>query len=324
MTMYQKVLLPLDGSQLAEVALAYVKGIASRLGLEVLLLHVAGKGESESLPLHRAYIEHASEILSREMAEIQDKPRGRSATVKGEVVVGYAADEILRYAEEKEVDLIMMATHGRSGIGRWVMGSVADKILRSAALPVLLVRAGMPKDVTYEAWSSPTLLVALDGSEVAELVLPHAEALASPRDGGAAEVVLIEVCEPLVLPPVTTPETSVNWGAAAEEFMVKSKKSAEAYLSRVQRGLTDIGLKVSLAVVEGDPATEIIDYASKRKVNLIVMATHGRSGLGRWAYGSVAQKVLHGASSPILLVRPPASPSITPKIVAAIRSLPPI
>jgi nucleotide-binding universal stress UspA family protein len=324
MTMYQRVLLPLDGSELAEVALAYVKGIANRLGLEVLLLHVAAKGESESLPLHRAYVEQTSERLRREMAEVQEKAKGRSATVKGEVVVGYAADEILRYAEEKEVDFIMMATHGRSGIGRWVMGSVADKILRSAALPVLLVRAGMPKDVAYEAWSSPTLLVPLDGSEVAELVLPHAEVLASPRDGAAAEVALVRICEPLVLPPVTTPETSVNWGAAAEEYMVKSKKSARDYLSRVQRGLADVGIKVSLVVLEGDPATEIIDYASKKKVNLIVMATHGRSGLGRWAYGSVAQKVLHGASSPILLVRPPSSPSITPKLVAAIRSLPPI
>ncbi len=322
--MYQRVLLPLDGSELAEVALAYAKGIAGRLGLEVLLLHVAGKGESESLPLHRAYIEQASERLKREMAEVQEKIGGKPVVVKGEVVVGYAAEEILHYADEKEVDLILMATHGRSGIRRWVMGSVADKILRSAAPPVLLVRAGMPKDAAYDSWSSPKLLVPLDGSEVAELVLPHVEALASTQGGATAEVVLVRICEPLVMPPVTTPETSVNWGTAADEYILKSKKSAEKYLSRVQRGLTEVGLKVSVEVLEGDPATEIINYASKRQINLIVMATHGRSGLGRWAYGSVAQKVLHGASSPILLVRPPSSVGITPRLVAAIRSLPPI
>jgi len=322
--MYQRVLLPLDGSELAEGALSYAKGIAGRLGLEVLLLHVAGKGEAESLPLHRAYIDQASERLRREMAEVQGKTGGQPVVVKGEVAVGYPAEEILRYAGEKEVDLILMATHGRSGIRRWVLGSVADKVLRSAALPVLLIRAGMPKDPAYERWSSPKMLVPLDGSELAELVLPHVEALALPQGGAAAEVVLVGICEPLVLPPVTTPETSVNWGTAADEYLAKSKKSAEGYLSKVQRGLTDAGLKVSLEVLEGDPATEIIDYASKRQVNLIVMATHGRSGIGRWAYGSVAQKVLHGASSPILLVRPPSAPSITPKIVAAIRSLPPI
>jgi nucleotide-binding universal stress UspA family protein len=322
--MYQRVLLPLDGSELAEVALSYAKGIAGRLGLEVLLLHVAGKGEAESLPLHRAYIDEASERLRREMAEVQGKTGGQPVVVKGEVAVGYPAEEILRYAGEKEVDLILMATHGRSGIRRWVLGSVADKVLRSAALPVLLIRAGMPKDGAYERWSIPKMLVPLDGSELAELVLPHVEALALPQGGTVAEVVLIGICEPLVLPPVTTPETSVNWGTAADEYLAKSKKSAEKYLSKVQRGLTDAGLKVSLEVLEGDPATEIIDYASRKQVNLIVMATHGRSGISRWAYGSVAQKVLHGASSPILLVRPPSSPSIAPKIVAAIRSLPPI
>ena len=106
--------------------------------------------------------------------------------------------------------------------------------------------------------------------------------------------------------------------------MAKSKKSAEKYLSRVRKGLTDAGLKVTLEVMEGDPAAVIVDYASRKQVNLIVMATHGRSGLGRWAYGSVAQKVLHGGSNPILMVRPPSSPSITPKIVAAIRTLPPM
>jgi nucleotide-binding universal stress UspA family protein len=322
--MYQRMLLPLDGSELAEVALSYAKGIASRFGLELLLLHVAGKGEAESLPLHQAYIDQTSDRLRREMAEVQGKTGGQPVAVKGEVGVGYPAEEILRYAAEKEVDLILMATHGRSGVRRWVLGSVADKVLRSAALPVLLVRAGMPKDTAYERWSSPRILVPLDGSELAELVLPHVEALASPQGSTGAEVVLVGICEPLVMPPVTTPETSVNWGTAADEYMAKSKKTTERYLSKVQKGLTDAGLKVSLEVLEGDPATEIIDYAGKRQVNLIVMATHGRSGIGRWAYGSVAQKVLHGGSSPILLVRPPSSPSITPKIVAAIRSLPPI
>jgi nucleotide-binding universal stress UspA family protein len=322
--MYQRVLLPLDGSELAEVALYYVRGIASRLGLEVILLHVAGKGESESLPLHRAYIDQATERLKKDTADAQAKTGGRPVVVKGEVAVGYPAEEILRYAAEKEVDLILMATHGRSGVRRWVLGSVADKVLRMSAPPVLLIRAGMPKDAAYETWSKPKVAVPLDGSELAELVLPHVEALASPQGGTAAEVILVGICEPLVLPPATSPETAVNWGTAADEYMANSKKSAEAYLSKTQKGLADAGLKASLEVLEGDPATEIIDYAGKKQVNLIVMATHGRSGIGRWAYGSAAQKVLHGASSPILLVRPPSSPSIAPKIVAAIKSLPPV
>ena len=191
--------------------LIYAKGIAGRLGLEVILLHVASKGEAESLPLHRAYMDQVTERFGRELSGVREKAGGRPSVVKGEVAVGYAADEILRHAAEKEADLILMATHGRSGVRRWVLGSVADKVLRSAVLPVLLIRAGMPKDAAYETWSGPKMLVPLDGSELAELVLPHVEALASARDG-AAEVVLAGICEPLVLPPATTPETSVNWG----------------------------------------------------------------------------------------------------------------
>ena len=320
--MYQKMLLPLDGSELAEESLSYAKGIAGRLGLEVILLHVAAKGQAES-PMHRAYLDQVGERLRRALADMPAAAGGRRATVRGEVVAGYAADEILRCAGDMEVDLILMATHGRSGVSRWVLGSVADKVLRSAAQPVLLIRAGVPRDAAYDTWSAPKMLLPLDGSELAELVLPHVQCVASREHGTAAQIVLAGICEPLVLPPATTPETGVNWGAVADEYLAKCRKSSEKYLTGVQKKLGDVGLQATVDILDGDPAAAIIDYATKKQVNLIVMATHGRSGIGRWAYGSVAQKVLHGASSPILLVRPPSSPSIAPKIVASLRNLPP-
>jgi len=303
--MYQRMLLPLDGSELAEVALSHAKGVASRLGIEVMLLHVAGKGEAESLPLHRAYIDQACDRLRREMAESQGKASGRPVVVKGEVATGYPAEEILRYAGEKEVDLIVMTTHGRSGVRRWVLGSIADKVLRMAAVPVLLIRAGMPKDAAYETWSSPKMLVPLDGSELAELVLPHVETLASSQGGEGAEVILVGICEPLVMPPVTTPETSVNWGTAADEYMAKSKKSTEGYLSKVQRGLTDAGLKVSLEVLEGDPATEIIDYAKSNQMDLIVAGSRGLSQFKSFWMGSVSRKLVHYSNCSVLIVKGP-------------------
>lgn len=320
--MYQKMLVPLDGSELAEESLLHATGIAGRLGLEVLLLHVAAKGQAESA-IHRAYLDQVTERLGRARAEVPAAAGGRRATVKGEVVAGYAADEILRYAGEAEADLIVMATHGRTGVRRWVMGSVADKVLRSAAQPVLLVRAGVPRDAAYDAWSAPRMLVPLDGSEMAELVLPHVEYMAPAGHGMAAEVLLIGVCEVLVLPPVTTPEATVNWGAVAEDYLARCGRSTEVYLAGVQKRLGDAGLSARAEVLVGEPPAAIIDYAAGRQVNLIVMATHGRSGIGRWAYGSVAQKVLQEAPCPILLVRPPSSPSIAPKIVASLRNLPP-
>lgn len=319
--MYQKMLLPLDGSELAEESLWYAKGIAGRLGLEVVLLHVAARNHPNSA-MHRAYLDQVCERLRGALADMPAAAGGRRATVRGEVATGYPSDEILRCAGEMDIDLILMATHGRSGVRRWVLGSVADKVLRSAAQPVLLVRAGMPRGAGYDTWSAPKLLAPLDGSELAELVLPHVAFMAAREQGAEAEIVLVGVCEPLVLPPVTAPETTVNWGAVGDEYLSKCRRSTQKYLDRVQKELADVGLKVRVEVLDNDPAGAIVDYAASNRADLIIMATHGRSGIGRWAYGSVAQKVLHGASSPILLVRPPSSPSITPKIVASLKNLP--
>ena len=128
--------------------------------------------------------------------------------------MGYPPDEILRYADENDVDLILMATHGRTGPKRWTMGSVADKILRASKVPVWLVRALIPDETPYDKWPSKTMLVPLDGSELAESVLPHAEALAKQRDTKLLEVVLLRVCEPTVAPSYYAPELSgvpLNW-----------------------------------------------------------------------------------------------------------------
>lgn len=324
--MYKKMLVPLDGSELAEVTLVYAKELAGRMDLDVILLHVASPGASESMPLHQAYVEHAVEMVKLGLAEVQKKfglsRKGKAIKVRGEVVAGYPADEILRYAGEHEVDLILMATHGWSGIKRWLLGSVADKVLRASVVPVWLVRAKAAKEVVYS--ERLRFLVPLDGSELAELVLPHVEALAKQRSAEPVEVVLVRVCEPLVLPPVTAPEASLNWGKLTEEHMVKSRQSAEKYLSKIEKRFEGIGAGASSVVLEGHPADRIIEYDNKNRFDLVVMATHGRSGISRWAYGSVAEKVLLGTSSPIFLVRPPSTGGTASRLVSAIRNLPPV
>ena len=125
---------------------------------------------------------------------------------EGEVVVGHPAEEILRYADEKEVDLILMATHGRSGIKRWALGSVADKVLRSSTIPVWLVRAGAPEQRTDDEGLIRKIIVPLDGSELSESVLPHVEMLVKQWGAELIDVVLLMVCEPLVIPPISTME----------------------------------------------------------------------------------------------------------------------
>ena len=302
--MYKRLLVPLDGSALAEEALSHAGELAARIRLEeVTLLHVYATQESEFTVTHKAYIDRAVETVRTRASEARQKtgaPAGDAlAEVRGELVTGRPAEEILRYAEQNNVDLMMMATHGRSGIKRWAMGSVADKVLRASKVPVWLVRAGMGERPDDESLRR-TIVVPLDGSPLAESVLPHVETLAKQRGPQPIDIVLLAVCEPIVPPAVYPTVASVDW----EADLSRSKQSNTGYLAGVQKRLKEDGIEARAVVLVGKPADEIVDYAKGNPCDLIVMATHGRSGVSRWVYGSVAERLLSGALIPILLVRP--------------------
>jgi nucleotide-binding universal stress UspA family protein len=290
------MLVTLDGSELSEIVLPYVKWLVGRLGLDVALLHVCKPEESELTLLHRAYIERKVEVISGQAEEARKKAETGSekkeVEVRGELASGYPAEEILRYADENSIDLILMATHGRSGLKRWAIGSVADKVLHASKVPVWLVPARCPEDVTYDMWPKRTILVPLDGSELAEAVLPHVEALAEQNGVEPVDVVLLRVSES----PVMSDHYFSNIPETREEI--------EKYLARVEKRLQKVGLSVQSRVLTGEPAEQIVDYASASPFSLVVMSTHARSGLSRWVLGSVAMKVVSGVCSPILLVRP--------------------
>ncbi len=299
--MYKRMLVPLDGSKLAETALSYARELAGRLpGIELVLLQVCNPLESDVVPMHRTYINQAAKI-------IRQQPEGetggvRAIKVRGELAMGYPAEEILRYADKNDINLILMATHGRSGISRWAMGSVAYKVLRASKVPVWLVRAGIPEEVAKLPVGK--ILVPLDGTKLAELVLPHVEQLAKQWSAGPVEVVLLRVCEPPVVSSDYPPTMPLSWEEHVKQELGECKLVSRPYLSEVKKRLRDSGLKVSTEVPCGKTADEIIDYAKKNNISLVAMMTHSRSGISRWAYGSVAEKVVLGAYTPVFLVRP--------------------
>lgn len=310
--MYRRVLVLLDGSELAEVVFPFATELAARLDLEVVLLQVYGAIGRDFIPVHQAYVDRAAETIRHRVEDLQERlgvqPSSKVVEVRGELADGYYADEILRYADEHDVDLILMASHGRSGIRRWRMGSVADKVLRASKIPVLLVRAGVEDAVPYDRWPTRSLLVPLDGSEKAESVLPHAEALARQRAIEPVTVNLVRVCDPPVAPSYYSPELSgvpLNWGEFMEQEMTRCKHTATEYLAGIARRFEDAGVKAESEVLVGRAADEIIDYAGKHPFGIIVMTSHGRSGISRLVYGSVAESVLLGVTNPILLMKPP-------------------
>ena len=147
------------------------------------------------------------------------------------------------------------------------------------------------------------ILVPLDGSELAESVLPHVETIA--RGCSVVEIVLLRVCEaPSIL--ADYPEGNRrNWEKHVERMTTNAQQQCNVYLGDVEKQLRDRGFNVMIESRLGKPAEEIINYASENKVDLIIMASHGRSGVSRWAYGSEADKVLRSSCVPVLLVKVP-------------------
>jgi nucleotide-binding universal stress UspA family protein len=310
--MYKNMLVPTDGSKLAELAFPYAEELAGRLGTKVTILHVVDPKGSETLPMHRAYVDRSADIMRRQVAEVERKLGKKHGAdnirVAGEVVAGHAAEEILRYTQEKSIDLIVMSTHGRTGVMRWVLGSMADKVLHVSPVPVLLVRSDAAQKRGFEKWTDITLIVPLDGSPRAESVLPHVQALAQQAGNDMLNVVLIRVCEPPPMPAVAGPEIAVpvDYQRIMEENWESCRQATNQYLAGIENHLKQTGLRVRSEPIEEvrlSVADEIVEYASKIPFSLVVMATHGRSGVSRWAYGSVAHKVLMGSSSPVFLVR---------------------
>ena len=308
--MYHKMLVLLDGSELAEVVYPYAKELAGRMDLDIILLHVYGPSVRDFAPMHQAYIERSARTIRHQAQEVRKKlgiePGAKPLKIRGEIAMGYHADEILRYAEENAVDPILMATHGRSGIKRWVMGSVADKVLQATKVPVLLVRAGLEEETPYDQWPEKTIIVPLDGSEMAESVLPYVEALAKQRGTEPTNVALLRICEPPVTPSYYSPELSgvpLNWGEFMEQETARCKQASSEYLANIAKPLTDKGISVQPQVLVGKAADEIVDFANKNPFSIIVMVSHGRSGLKRLVYGSTAESILLGVTCPMLLVR---------------------
>lgn len=281
----------------------YARGFAAGLGLEVTLLHVCTAHEGDFVPIHRDYIERKAEMVSRqwEVAEWTDpRPESKRVRVRAELAIGHPADEILRYADDNNSDLIVMAAHGRSGIRRWAIGSVAGKVLGASKVPVFLVRGYLPDEAAHDEWPGRTILVPLDGSALAESVLPHAATLVNQVGAGLVSVVLLGVCEPLMAPsfhPAVGPEDR-------DADLARRKQANASYLAAVEERLKGTGLRVCSQTLVGKPADEIVEYASASPLNIIAMASHGRSGPSKWMWGSVAHKVLLGASRPLFLVRP--------------------
>jgi nucleotide-binding universal stress UspA family protein len=216
--------------------------------------------------------------------------RAMGLAVTCEIAIGRPDEQIIAVAAGEPANLIAMASHGYSRLRRWTLGSVADKVAHGAPVPVFLVRGAEPVPAAPEALRR--ILVPLDGSSLAKQALPHAIDLALHAH---AELILLQAVAPVV---EAYPYPRLPLG-----ILNLLRDLAQQELNAIAERLRQYPISVAPLATLGYPAQVILDTAQQRDADMIVMATHGAGGLRRWLLGSVADKVLHSSTIPLLLVR---------------------
>ncbi|MDR7419342.1 MAG: universal stress protein [Armatimonadota bacterium] len=271
---FTRILAPLDGSTLAERGLDYATRLAKHLNLGLTLLRVVAS--SGDVPAARSYLDAAAA-----------RAAGAGARAASEIRQGDAVQEILD--AEHDADLLVLTTHGASGVERFFLGSVADRVLRYGRAPMFLARAFHPP-----VSSLSPILVPLDGSSHAERILPYVTLFARAL---AADVKVLRVIHTRAFDAVAYPPQIVQMTLDWERT-----QSAE-YVERVVRDLRAAGLRVEGRVREAEPYQAICEVSGEQAGGFIAMATRGRTGLARTLLGSVAAQVSEQAPDPVFLLR---------------------
>jgi nucleotide-binding universal stress UspA family protein len=246
--------------------------------------------------MHEAYVEATANKLIR-----QSHDTGRPVKAKAVMINGQASDGISKYAASDNSDFILMGTHGRSGFNRWVLGSIALKVLRQTDKPVWLIRNGTSVNCD---WQHTDVIVPLDESPVAESILPLVVQLIKEWGVNQTEIVLTNVCREPIIPSDFTDEMKDVWREKESRESALSVKNGQQYLNSIKNKLGDQGVKARTQVLVGKTAEEIINLAASNPFSFIAMSTHGQSGKGRWVYGSTAERIMVGAPCPVLMLKP--------------------
>lgn len=293
---FQHILVPLDGSELAERALPPALAIARAMSAKLVLFRAAS--QLTLLAADPQLYEEMGRMNAEETGTYLRAVRASLSPtdVQIETVseVGAPADAIVKYAAAHGVDLIVMSSHGHTGVRRWIYGSVAERILQEARCATLvLCAANTVKFLQYKR-----LLVPLDGSALAERALEPASALAEAL---STELYLLRVTA-----PAHAPLETVAMQQVFNEIEHQERNEAERYLQQQYQKLPNRHLFFDVLTARRSVADTIIDYVQSHQIDLIVMSTHGRTGLDRVMFGSVTEKVLHGACCATLVIRRPA------------------
>ncbi len=313
--MFKHILVPVDGSPLAEQALSVAARIARAAGGTVTLFYVLSMryGYGPYLAQAGSFVETQLEAESIGAKMYLDR-LARSAVLEGvktrkEAMIGLPAETIVTYARISQADLIVMSTHGYTGLKRWALGSVAQKVARLGPVPVLILRSDstLPEGTTHPMH----VLVPLDGSPLAEAAVLPAAQLCAALAPDEATLHLVRVVQPIHY-------VEDEGQGIAEELNEDAIQDAQGYLSRVaeyvrEGNLASGHLAITSSIVTSPDIVHTLIRAAEQgesfadtKVcdgcDIVALATHGRHGLTRWFQGSVTESMLGATRLPLFVV----------------------
>ena len=294
--MFQRILLPLDGSELSEMTIPYGEELASKLGSELILYHVHGHEHSNQEHMHQIYLERVAEIMQRNVSN--SRPNGPELKVTTKVEAGEPTENICNLVDKNNVDLIIMTSVNASGmkVGK-MLGSVTDHVCQTVPVPVMLIRTQNRQRTESAERLINRLLIPLDGSELSKLALPIGEELAAKLEIAIILFQMANIIRPFG--DISGAGSYIDYSKLNED----EKRRVGSEMVKLTEELKDKGLIVNNIITNGsDAANEIIELCKKNNIDLVIMSTHGRSGLGRWVFGNVAEKVLRHGETPLLLV----------------------
>jgi nucleotide-binding universal stress UspA family protein len=310
--MYSKVIVPLDGSELSEQALPYAELVARSLDVPIELvqafdiLPLALLG-SQSRVVIDQLVSGSQQRAEGYLSPVRERLEAAGHAVSMAVTRGSPAEAIVAQASTDPTALVVMSTHGRGGIARWVLGSVTDKVLHMMPNPMLIVRAKVTGPASPES-SVKTVVIPLDGSALAELALSHAASMAAALSAG---ITLLRVTPTADYYRYQLTSTTPDVGAVPNFDPVSADDLVEADADDVSTYLLDVGNRLATDHAHGvatahqlhqNVAQAIIEKASEQP-SMVVMTTHGRSGVGRVVLGSVTDRVIRHSNVPVLVIR---------------------
>ncbi|MFO7624503.1 MAG: universal stress protein [Anaerolineales bacterium] len=305
--MFERILVPLDRSPLAECVLPHVVAVARSLDSQLMLLHVLSPSDRQGglravdsldSQLRRAEAESYLEGVRARLQEV-----GVAAQTK--VIDGDAAEQILTFARENQIGLAILSSHGRSGLSGWNVSSVVQKVIMRAPISLMIVRAYQPAQPDLAGLRYRRVMVPLDGSPRAESVLPLATTLARAE----AQVVLAHVVQRPQMPRRTPP--SQEDSDLADRIVERNRSEAEQYLETVRAQLPSTAVETRL-LISNHAAAALHELAEQENADLVLLCAHGYSGELRWPYGGMAVGFVAYGSSPLLIFQDAPAREIAP------------